>query len=84
MIERKIGDVFYSQILKKWLKVCEDTGKCLGYWWEDCEKCVCANLECWDEDYNPGECTSDMRKDGKNVHFEETEAPQEGGEQCQQ
>ena len=84
MIERKIGDVFYSQILKKWLKVCEDTDKSTVNWWEGCGKCAFFPLDRCSEEHTPGICNGKMRKDDKYVHFEETEAPQEGGEQCQQ
>ena len=84
MLEHEIGEVFYSQVLKKWLKVCEDAVQHPVYLSEGCEKCVFNHLGCVADDFDGGECVADVREDGKYVHFEETEEPQKGGEQCQQ
>lgn len=84
MLERKIGEVFYSQILKKWLRVCEDADQNPVCWLEGCRKCPFYRLDCVAEVSDLGECAARRREDGKNVHFEKTEAPQKGGEQCLQ
>ena len=78
MLERKIGEVFYSQVLNKWVKVCEDSTPSTEILKEGCEKCAFISLACWTRKINPGGCAADEREDGKFVYFEETEEPQGG------
>ena len=78
MPEHEIGEVFYSQVLKKWLKVCENSDQ-LDLT-KGCRKCAFFLLPCWKKEINPGYCFAGSWEDLKHVHFEETEEPQKGGQ----